>query len=154
MKNAILATVVALSSMTAFADGFVCSVNEEALTIKVYNHTQPEEGTRNAAVMILSNQDVSFGRKTIATFDSEGTLRNSGTVYVSKVDLRFSGSSRAGELIAGTKLGQLASIALLVDHNYSYPMEDGEETAGSVILTKRDGERIRLDAVCERYLKN
>jgi len=157
MKRVIFSAAVAFASftsMSALADGFVCAVDDEALNIKVYNHTQPEEGTRNAAVMVLSNQDVGFGRKTIATFASEGTLRNAGTSYFANVDLRFTGSSRAGELIAGTKLGQLKSIRFHVDYNYSYPLEDGDVTNATLVLVKRNGEKINLAAVCDRYLNN
>lgn len=154
MKS-VIALVALVASANAMADGFVCQTLDESLNVKVYNHVQPSEGTRNAAIMVVSDPNVQDGRKTIATFsDASGLLDNESTVYTSKVDLRFSNSDSKGELIGGTKLGQLKKIVLDVAFNYSYPMEAGDLTKGTIHLHKRNGDIISLDAECERYLKN
>lgn len=45
MKSLFIALVLALS-VNAFADGFKCEQLNHNLKIKVYNNTQPTEGTR------------------------------------------------------------------------------------------------------------
>ncbi len=153
MKSLIV-ILVSLVSTQAFADGFVCENVQEGIRVKVFNHTQAEEGTRNAAIMIVSDLTVQEGRKTIATFeDGDSLLTNDGAVYTSKVDLRFSTSSRKGELLLGTKLGEVKFMILDVEFSYGYPVENGAELAGELILKKRDGEVIRTDVACVRYLK-
>lgn len=153
MKN-VLVFLAAVFSAPAFADGFVCQSLEEGIKVKVFNHTHAEEGTRNAAIMIVSDLNVNGGRKTIATFEaSDSLLTNDGATYTSKVDLRFNGSERKGENILSTKLGEVKFIILDIDFSYAYPVAAGEEVAGELILKKRNGEVIRTDVACTRYLK-
>ena len=156
MKNIIfvMAAVMATSS-AAFADGFVCETRAQDLNVKVYNNTKAENGTRNAAVMVVSDPSVTYGRKTIARFtDVNGTISSKGAYYTANVDLRFNDSSRKGELIGGTKLGELDTIELAVDFNYSRPIADGEEVRGTLLLNKRNGQTIEKALDCVRYLKN
>ena len=138
----------------AQADGFKCEAYDQDLNVKVYNQTQPDAGTRNAAVMVVSDPSISDGRKTIATFEAGETLTNSAAVYKANVDLRFNNSGRQGELIAGTKLGQLKTSVLDVDFTFSNPLEAGEEADAVLKLVKRNGDRINVDMLCTRYLKN
>lgn len=153
MKNAI-ALVAALIATPAFADGFVCESQSKGLKVKVYNQTQPELGTRNAAIMVLSDMNVQAGRKTIATFKStDSVLENDGALYTANVDLRFSESSRKGELIAGTKLGELDQVKLDVAFSYAEPVQEGEELYGKVTLIKRDSTKSSFAVLCTRYLK-
>lgn len=138
----------------AHADGFVCT-SESGLVVRIYNHVHAEEGTRTAAVMTISDSSIGAGRKTIAKFTSVNeTLVSSNTVYTAKVDLRFNDSGRKGELIGGTKLGQLAKIKMAVNFWYNQPIASGEEVYGRLTLEKRNGEKIGEDANCVRYLKN
>ena len=154
MKNIVFVLAMTLSS-TVFADGFVCESNEENLNIKVYNQTQPQLGTRNAAVMVVSDPRVASGRATIATFESaDSLLTNDSSTYTSLVDLRYKNSNRKGENIAGTKLGELKYIVLHVNFSYAHPVAVGTRLAGEVTLVKRSGETIPVDMVCFRYLKN
>lgn len=152
MKNVFLGLV--LVSSAALADGFKCESLDSSLLVKVYNHTQPEAGTRNAAVMILSDANVGSGNKTIAKFDGESTLVNSGARYVANVDLRFADSNRAGEYLMGTRLGELKKIKLDVDFSYAEPVEAGTEVSAKIIATKRNGVVLTEEATCVRYLKN
>jgi hypothetical protein len=154
MKNLVLAAL-SLMSLNAFADGFVCENLNENIRVKAFNHVRPEQGTRDGAIMILSNPSVSEGRKTIATFsEAESLLTNDAATYTAAVDLRYKDSARKGELVAGTKLGELKHIILDVDFTYSKPVQDGTELAGELILKKRNGdEDIRVDVTCIRYLK-
>jgi hypothetical protein len=116
---------------------------------------QPEEGTRNAAVMVLSDPAIAQGRKTIARFtDCNGTLTSQGALYVANVDLRFNDSGRKGENVLGTKLGHLKKIALKLDFSYRYPVNHGDPVSGVIKALDRNGETIREVVECRRYLKN
>lgn len=150
----VMAAVMATSS-AAFADGFSCETRAQDLNVKVYNNTQASAGTRVAAVMVFSDPSVSYGRKTIAKFaDTTGLLSSKGAHYEANVDLRFSDSSRKGENIGGTKLGEIDTIELDVDFNYSRPVAAGEEVRGVLTINKRNGNAIVHDVDCVRYLKN
>jgi hypothetical protein len=154
MKKLILAMAVLMSS-AAFAEGFVCENFENALRVKVFNHVTPSEGTRSVAVMVLSDTSIEQGRKTIATISADDFLvTNESAVYSALVDLRYSESSRKGENIAGTKLGQLKYVILDIGFTYARPVPAGTRLEGELILKKRSGEDIRLDVSCWRYLKN
>ncbi len=154
MKKALLTlAMVGALSTPALADGFICSAIDHDLNVKVYNHTSPKMGTRNAAVMILSNPTVGQGRRTIAIFrDVSNTLSNEGSNYLAKVDLRFNDSGRKGEFVAGTRLGEIATIDLSVDHVYGDNFEKGSLTTALAVISLRNGETIVADLDCERYL--
>ncbi len=156
MKHLVLVTMILGANTMAYADGFRCESRDGKLSVKVFNHVMAEDGTRNGAVMVVSDNDVQLGRKTIARFtDTKSTLSNSGALYEAKVDLRVSGSSRKGELIGGTKLGELKTLVLEIDFKYNRPIEDGEVVDGVLTLNKRNGEvAADLDLDCTRYLKN
>ena len=157
MKHVItLATIAtALLSVNSYADGWVCEAEGSPLVVKVYNQTQPTMGTRNAAVMVLSDASIAHGRKTIARFESaNGLLTSEGAHFVADVDLRFKESNRKGELLGGTKLGQLDTIALDIEFSYAYPVMAGDLNKALITLNKRNGEFIELDAECVRYLKH
>ena len=154
MKKLILAMTVLMSS-AAFAEGFVCENYENALRVKVFNHVSPSEGTRTVGIMVLSDTSIEQGRKTIATFSSDDQLvTNESATYSALVDLRYNESSRKGENIGGTKLGQLKYVILDVDFTHAQPVPAGTRLEGELILKKRSGEDIRLDVSCLRYLKN
>ena len=142
-------------SASAMADGFKCQTVEGDLNVKVYNHTSPAVGTRSVSTMIVSDPKVQGGRKTIAVFTSaKGTLDFHGTgVYEANVDLRMKESRRAGEYLVGTRLGELDTILLDLDFNYASPVEAGDLVTGEAIFTKRNGDIIERELVCERYLK-
>jgi hypothetical protein len=154
MKKLVL-LVAMIVSQNAMADGFVCQTEEGDLNVKIYNHVNPQDGTRNGSTMVLSDPSVGMGRKTIAKFtDIKDTLSGSGTLYEAKVDLRVVESRARGELIAGTKLGQLAKIVVGLRYNYLMPVEHGELVTGWMFLQKRNGEEIHRQLECSRYLKN
>lgn len=155
LLNAFALTGLTAFSTSAHADGFVCQTTDGTLNVKIYNSTDPSVGTRVGAVMILSDPSVSEGRKTIARFsDANGVLESRGSRYEADVDLRFNDSSRKGELILGTKLGQLDAITVDIDFSYAAPVEAGNRVNGEIVLAKRDGSRVRSELACSRHLKN
>ena len=154
MKSLFIALVLTLS-VNAFADGFKCEQVIHNLNIKVFNNTQPTEGTRNAAIMVLSDASVAYGNKTIASFSAtKRTFGQNGASYFAFVDLRVSESSRAGENVLGTKLGNIKEIYVDINFDYSVPLLDGQITDGYVTVVKRDGRNTIHDITCTRYLKN
>lgn len=143
-------------STQAQADGFVCdTMNDARLRVKIFNHTDAEDGTRNPAIMILSDRTVQEGRKTIAKFTSETErLTRDGATFVADVDLRYGNSNRKGELILGTKLGHVDTIQVDVDFTYGRPVINGETLLGEIVVLKRNGEKHADYLECTRYLKN
>jgi hypothetical protein len=152
MKNLFLVVSLMIASSSAFADGFVCRGND--LVVRTYNNVQPSEGTRNAAILVISDKTVKYGRKTIAKFKGENTLKNSGTNYVANVDLRYNNSKRKGEYIGGTRLGELKTIELYVNYSYANPRSNGSHVEGQLLLNKRNRDVIPVALDCYRYLKN
>lgn len=150
MKN-LLAALAMIVSQQALADGFLCQTVDGDLNIKIYNQTNPELGTRSAAIMVLSDPEVSFGNKTIAKLSAAATtLSNDGTAYRGVVDLRrLSG----GENIAGTKLQYVKYIDVEVEFSYSNPVAHGTVLRGLMTIEKRDGSEFTEKLVCKRYLK-
>jgi hypothetical protein len=154
MKTVFSILVLSFLSVPAQADGFICENRSEDLVLKVFNHTQPELGTRNAAVMVLSDSSVQAGNKTIARFtDVNGTLNSRNVVYTARVDHRFNDSGRKGELIAGTNIGALKAIILDVDFSYARPVSAGAWIRGDLELVKRNGDTVSVVMDCARYLK-
>ena len=152
--KALIATLIMIGSVTAQADGFKCETLERDLNVQVFHKVQPTDGTRNVAIMVLSDPAINHGRKTIARFQEiNGTIDNTGATYQAKVDLRYADSRAGGELISGTKLGQLATIVLRVAFSYARPVREGDVVPARLSLVKRDGQLIRRDLQCVRYLK-
>ena len=153
--KALFLTLIALTAVSvAHADGFRCQTTEGDLNVKIYNNTDPSEGTRNSAIMILSQPEVQYGRKTIASFSAEkGTLSQEGTNYTGRVDLRVSESSVAGKYVGGTRLGELQNVLVETGFNYNAPVADGETVYGQIIFQKRDGSASQQSLACVRYLK-
>ena len=154
MQKLIAIALVLGSAAAAHADGFECTTRNGDLNVKVYNHTQASAGTRNAAVMVVSDPSIGAGKKTTARFtDIRSTLTNSGADYVAAVDLSEPDSSLGGRNIGGTKLSQLSTIELAIEFKYNQPVSAGEYVPGTISLNKSNGEVINLEVDCTRYLK-
>lgn len=155
MKKLILASILLLGAQS-FADGFICQNLDQNLRIKVFHQTQPVMGTRNAAIMIVSDPSISDGHKTTATFSADNALLTSNSsTYTADVDLRFGTSDLKGRNIGGTKLGNLDQIILSVGFSYSDPVPAGTPISAEAVLIRRNGgDDIRIPMDCTRYLKN
>lgn len=154
MKKLAMILIAVLGTSAAQADGFVCENEEGTLRAAIYNQTNPLKGTRNAAQLVLSNPSIGEGNKTIATFSAgNGLLENTASNYTAKVDLRFAGTTRSGELIGGTKLGYVDQIELNIVHNVLQPLAEGQLTYGYLVLSKRNGDVLTHTLICSRYLK-
>lgn len=161
----IITVIMAIATIsTAKADGFKCQGLNTGVMVKVYNHTQPSEGTRSVAIMIVSDSNIGSPNKTIAKFTDENkTLAYKGAgLFQAKVDLRYQESSKKGENIAGTKLGELKKIELqLFSHTgYKFTYDIASTFAHADAMNarlsyiKRNGEILEEKALCTRYLKD
>src|SRR4051812_48721584 len=126
--NLFLMAATLVSATGAFAA--VCETEDGVVRVRA-----------NDSVLVISDTTVGAGNKTIARFTAEKTLdimgaRDGGTVYRGNVDLRFNDSARKGELILGTKLGELDEIQVYVGD-----MDDESEVPGAITLIKRNGEK-------------
>lgn len=157
-KFMILAVSIFASS-TAFADGFVCESQEESLKVQVYNHTEPTQGTRNPAVMVISDPSRAAGKRTLAVFRSdEGELFADGSRFYA-----FSADSRLDQLsqwdaishaIAGLEELEIMEVSLTTDFSYNRPVPNGAPVDGVLELVLKSGDLLWLEMDCKRYLKN
>lgn len=150
-----LAMATTLTTGAAHADGFKCHTADGDLKIQIFNHTQPDLGTRSVSTMIVSDPNVALGRKTVALFTSaKGTLAFEGSgTYVANVDLRMKESRRAGEYLAGTRLGYVDQLIVDIAHSYGEDTEAGDLFPASLTVAKRNGSSSVEALVCSRYLK-
>ena len=157
--KAIVAAVALIMAAQAHADGFVCTSESGQLNVTVYNHVNPNTGTRTPARMIVSDETAPDGDKTVAVFNADsGTLTlgdstESNTVYVGKVDLRFSQISAKDANLLGERLADLATVSLAVGFKYGDNLAKGDEVEALITLEKRDGGTVKEQALCTRYLK-
>jgi len=163
MRNKIKSLLIItafLATGSAFADGFVCNTADAQLKIALYNQVNPNEGTRNPSTLILSDNMVAAGRKTVARFTADsgnlfavhsGTAQ--GLAYVGNVDLRFNDTGRAGEYLMGTRLGEVDYVQIKLDFTYSMPQVSGAEVLGHFYVVKRSGDTLSSPVYCVRYLK-
>ena len=160
MKMTMTAVMMVLGMATAHADGFVCEGQQSGVKVKLFNNINPSIGTRLPAILVLSDASVQGDTKTIAKFSgAQGNLDYLGYgKFSAKVDLRFTDSARKGENIAGTKLGQLKTIVLDLDFQYTPSSTDlasaMNEVSGRISYNKRNGEVLSEKVDCVRYLKN
>ena len=157
----VLAVLVAFTNInTAKADGFKCEGATSGVSVKVYNHTQPTDGTRTAAIMIVS--DPTAG--TLAKFtDGNNTLAYLGNgLFQAKVDLRYNESNKKDAVVAGTKLADLKNINLQVysqkgfgfGYDVAKMFANGQTLDATLTYLNRNGETLEEKANCTRYLKN
>lgn len=152
--KAIITIVTFFMSATVLASGFKCHTTNGDLDIAVYNHTQPSEGTRNAAIMVISDPSVKAGNKTVARFtDAENTLGRTGTKYFANVDERFNNIPK-GEYLSGTRIDYLQTIILDIEFDYADVLAADEITEGWLILVRENGSQIKRKVMCSRYLKH
>lgn len=152
VKNIIIAAAINLVSFSAFADGFKCTSDEGTLEAQVYNHRNPHVGTRTGAVMILSDSSLEYGSRTIARFEAPKSLTNHAAKYLAYVDQTVGSTNRAGEYIAGTRLGEVAKIVLDVDFSYTSPIADGDQVSALLSVFKHEGTLVEVGMTCTRYL--
>jgi hypothetical protein len=138
-------------SGVARADGFLCGTDDRELNITVYHDTKSDEGTRNMAVMILSDPDQPKDQQTIARFDdSNAQLSTQGTDYVAQID--DTSSRQADIYVSSLPLSNIRSVDLNVAFSYTDPASNGQTMPGVLTIEATSGT-ITKDVSCVRYLK-
>jgi hypothetical protein len=136
MKLFLIALFTLVSSV-AMADGFRCQ-NDGGLRVKLFNEIQPERGTRNPAILIVSER----ARGTLATLEGteiEKTIDEASVTYEGQTN--------------GTRDGRFVYVKLEV----SKKAETDGDVAGMhrAVLTVNADNSSRSDLVyCERYRKS
>lgn len=145
-----MVTMMVLGS-SAFADGFVCYTHAKDIKIKMLNHTDPKKGTRKGAIMVVSDETVGNGEKTMISFMSEDqTLKTEETTWTGTVI----GNNHVGHEVIGTDLNHIRTFMVDAYHNYAYPVPDGSFFYGQLSVVKIDKSVQREDLDCYRYMKN
>jgi hypothetical protein len=152
--------IFALASLgmnEAHADGFRCQTEKGGLRARVYNHVAAKNGTRKAALLVLSSQAEAYGSRTIARFSfSKGTLRSYGTSYVLSI---LDPNEVAAEIVSprapilGVSLSSILQIELDIFFTYSSPVRHGQAVRGEFAILTKDGRVVREPVNCTRYLK-
>jgi hypothetical protein len=152
LKHTLALLVLGSFAQGARADGFVCDATHESLRIQVYNRTQPREGTRNVAVMVLSDPSKARGHRTLLRFEADNDgLTNDGARYTATLLPRI--SPFLNQQVQGIQLANLHEVSLKIDFSYHYPIGNEELVAGVLELTQVNGDQLWVDLDCTRYLK-
>lgn len=159
-KALFLSLLTAIGAQVAQADGFVCDATHESLRIQVYNRTLPGEGTRNVAVMVVSDPLKAPGERTHFRFQADNeSLARDGARFVASV-MTPDMISPAGNnpffdspRIQGIQFGQVQELALEIDFSYQNPVADGVVVNGVLELYQVNGDQLWVDMDCRRYLK-
>jgi hypothetical protein len=149
-----LATLAALASAPALADGFVCNLPDEGnIMIRVYNETHPEDGTRNVAAFVLANPSLKRGERTLARFlSAQEPVESSGASYYVDLSPRVK-RLRGDKRLLGTYLKNIDRLTLDVAFNYNQPVAAGTVVDALLEIQKSNGDVQWVDMICERYLK-
>jgi hypothetical protein len=136
MMKSFIISVLVLTSSYSFASGFVCS--GQGYNVKLYNQTQPELGTKNPAVLIVSSDRAG----TLAVLKGDDILKtNTANTFI------YSG------LINGKQNGRFMSVELqVVKQPVSGGAFDGQHFALLTINADSGSDRAKL--ACSLYLKN
>lgn len=128
-------TALSLVSSVAMADGFRCANDD--FRVKLYNEVQPENGTRNPAVLVVSEKGVG----TIATLDGseiEKTITETSVIYKGTTNSKLD--------------GRYVSVKLSVRKTPSaYAKYEGQHHG--VLTINADGETVKQSVLCARYKK-
>jgi len=123
MKQFALILFALAGTSVAHADSFVCETGDQTISVKLQNHVHADYGTREAAILIVSDNTADVGGRTLITStdisqngpfwtantpngDSETTLGSLNLAQIQKVTLdipsfNFNESNKDGETLEG-----------------------------------------------------
>lgn len=135
LNSVLMAALVVSASSAAMADGFRCE--GEGLRVKLYNQVQPSLGTKNPAVLIVSENNAG----TLAVVQGDDLVKSLTQDTVIYEGLTHSKHS-----------GRFVSASLEVDKE---PHEHGRLAGLHLgLLTLVEDQRVtEVKLVCEHYLK-
>lgn len=133
MKTAIILGLAMAFSGTVFASGFKCE-SADGLNVKLFNHVDPNTGTRIPAVLVISYE--------------QGTLLVRRQYEIKKINRR----NTVQYVVNGRGLDANTAILQIRFKEGREVLAEGERAEGQLILVDYgDKQVIALD--CERYLK-
>lgn len=133
----VLSLVTLFGASSVFASGFRCE-GEGGYRVKVYNHVDPNLGTRTPAHLIISKE-------------GEGTLLHATASDIEKVN-----HPAYVEYTVTGATGELGAIEVSLEVQFSEGTETikaGQKVDATLILTDVTHLRDYLAMVCTRYLK-
>ena len=135
MKNLLIVAALLVSS-TSFASGFVCS--GQGYRVKMYNQVQPQLGTKNPAVLVVSHAQAG----TLAVLSADEIVKTNkvhSVVYSGQTNARTN--------------GHFVFVQLEV---VKQPIREGESMGQHVarFAMNADGRSVAATMVCQPYLKN
>lgn len=138
MKNFlfIVVAVFAVGSQ-AFASGFACA-DDSGNRVKIYNHLNPEDGTRLPAVFVLSNKNIG----TLLVAKGEQISKRNHTEVVQYA-------------VRGNALLGVDYVVVQIQFKEGRQvLAKGATVPGNLILAKQDGRRSVTKLRCQRYTKH
>lgn len=136
MKHFITLAIMGVLTTSAFGSGFKCQ-SEDGYAVKLFNHVQPEDGTRVPAVLIVSHEE-------------EGTLLRANGEEIRKTAVgRNTIYSTDGNSAIGAE-----NVALIVRHREGVDtLRAGQKVPGTLLLGSDDETLDEIPLVCTYYLK-
>lgn len=132
----VLSLFIFFGASSVLASGFRC-VGEEGYRVKVYNHVDPNLGTRTPAHLIISKVGV-------------GTLQHATASQIEKTNH----PNYVEYTIAGSPdLGAIEASLEVAFSEGNETIESGKEVDATLILTSVTHVRDYYSLVCTRYLK-
>ncbi len=135
MKRLSLVILTTFSTLT-FASGFVCD-SSTGLRVKLFNHVEPESGTRVPAAFVMSR----LGQGTLLRREYDEIRK---TTHVNTVRYAVDASP---DVNADTAILQIRFLEGVEE------LGAGESAPGQLIVV-RDGEKTVSNLDCVRYLKH
>ena len=155
MKNLILLFLFPLIQTLAHADGFICEGKNTGLTLKVYNHNLPKEGTRTPELMTLSNPQLDPKNQVLAHFTQGENLKYLGN---GKYFGKNNHLNQNEAIVANMRMEQLESITLSTEFAYTHVSTAAAKSQkiiiGKILYQNINGEQATEAANCTRYLRN
>jgi len=149
MKISAFLFLTFLSSQVWALSGFNCVSVDRDLVVQIV-FGQGQSALRwNSAAMVVSNPHVKKGRQFVARFrSSQGMLEREGSTFIGHVLPQHPDSSRVGERIAGTTLGQLRTISVDIDFTPARAALPTTPLSAQVTYMKRNGQKLAQDFDC------
>lgn len=158
MKTAALFFLVLMIPASALADGFICHGDQSGIEMAIYNQVNPHLGTRNPAVLVISDPALATSNHTEARFSPElNNFRYEGHGnYVAEVHgnvFLFDSTS-----VAGHAVNSLNEIRLKIVFSYDKDaialVDSIDEIPGTIEYTDLNNQVSNESASCSRYRKH
>jgi hypothetical protein len=124
-----------LNPTLVFADSFNCDSSPvEHLHVRVQNNVEASQGTRTAAILLVTDNEATFGSRTLVSVKK---ITQNGAFWT--VDTSLSPSGTPGQKLGNFERNEVSKVQLyLPTFDYNEANKDGEEYTGHLFLFKSD----------------